>query len=406
VSGVFVINMVTSGLGFYAMSPYLRELVDREGFSNSLASLGTGLFFLSSGVTGYLISGFVNRLDVRRIIVAGGLWGGAMLALLGHVAQVWQLLVVQVLFGAGFAACGLVVANTVITRWFVRRRSLALSVSATGLSAGGIVLTQNVARLVLDRGMAATTPWLGLLWAVAIVPVALFVVKPSPQALGLLPDGDPPETRAVGAPPPGTTFEAARRTRFYLLLTAAYLFVMLSQVGALAHQTKLGTDRVSIETGNLAVSLTAAASVIGRLAGGALLPRLNSRWFTAALIALQGSALLVLSAAHGRGQFVAGSLLLGLAVGNLLMLHPLLLAEAYGVADYARIYRLSNLVMTLGVAVGPTLVGVLEETRGYGVAFAVTAGSSLCGFLLFTSAGAVLPPAAPAPRPAKVSVGG
>lgn len=389
IAGLFVINMTTSGLGFYAMSPYLRDLVDREGFSNSLASLATGLFFLSSGLVGYLISGWVDRLDVRRVLVAGGIWGGVMLALLGRVESVWQLLAVDIGFGAGFAACGLVIANTVATRWFVRRRSLALSISATGLSLGGILITQNVARLVSTHGLGPVTPWLGLLWAAIIIPLGIFVVKPSPQSMGLLPDGDTPVSGAPRAELPGMTFAEARGTRFYVLLTAGYLFLMLSQVGALAHQTKLGTDRVSTEVGNLAVSLTAGTSVVGRLLGGALLPKLNSRVFTAVLVVLQGSALMVLAHAQDKRSFVLGSLLLGLAVGNLLMLHPLLLAEAYGVREYPKIYGLSNLFMTLGVSLGPILVGFVEDRSDYGVAFTLAAASSFTGFVLFTSAGSV-----------------
>ena len=48
------------------------------------------------------------------------------------------------------------------------------------------------------------------------------------------------------------------------------------------------------------------------------------------------------------------ALFFGATVGNLLMLQPLLLAEAFGVREYPRIY-LSQLLSTLGVAPGPAL---------------------------------------------------
>jgi hypothetical protein len=44
VGGLFVINMMTSGLAFYAQSPYLKALVKGQGFSTTLTSTGTGLF--------------------------------------------------------------------------------------------------------------------------------------------------------------------------------------------------------------------------------------------------------------------------------------------------------------------------------------------------------------------------
>ena len=257
VAGLFVINMVTSGLGFYAQSPYLKSLVNAQGFSNTLTSVGTGIFFLVSGLFGYLIAGWITRADVRYVMALGGVLGGVGLALLGQVHSEWQLFAANAFFGIGFAFCGLVPANTVVTRWFHRRRALAISVASTGLSAGGIIITRQLAGIIDMHGMPSVTPWLGLLWVIVIVPTSLLLVKPSPEARGLLPDGDQPTSEAAAGAGPGdgataavapalvgSTFAEARRTRFFLLMTLSYVFVMLAQVGSLAHQNKLASDRV------------------------------------------------------------------------------------------------------------------------------------------------------------------
>src|SRR3954471_1293322 len=368
VSGLFVVNMMTSGLGFYAQAPYLKSLVNTQGFSNTLTSAGTGLFFLVSGLMGYVVAGLMNRFDVRYLMAAGGVLGGVGLALLGQVHSEWQLFAANAFFGVGFAFCGLVPANTVVTRWFHRRRALAISVASTGLSAGGIVITRQLAGIIDTHGMPSVTPWLGLLWVVVIVPTALLLVKPSPEARGLLPDGDQPVADPAagssdaggGAASPavapalvGSTFGEARRTRFFLLMTLSYVFVMVAQVGALAHQNKLGSDRVSNSVGALAVSVTAGASVVGRLTGGVIVLHTSSRWLTTSLIVVQCVALTLMAHAYGEAGILAASLLFGLCVGNLLMLQPLLIAEAFGVRHYARIYGSSQLVTTLGVAAGP-----------------------------------------------------
>jgi MFS family permease len=383
--------MMTSGLAFYAQSPYLKALVKGQGFSTTLTSTGTGLFFLVSGLTGYLTSGLINRTDVRYLMAAGGVLGGLGLALLGQVHSEWELFAANAFFGIGFAFCGLVPANTVVTRWFRRRRSVAISVASTGLSVGGIAITREVASLIDSHGMPRVTPWLGLLWALVIVPVALFVVKPSPQSRGLLPDGDSADhvgdvTSTAFA---GHTFREARATRFFVVSTLAYAFIMLSQVGALAHQNKLGSDRVSNSVGALAVSCTAAASVCGRLAGGLVVLRVPSRWLTAVLIGVQAVALTLMSRANTEVGILGASVLLGLAVGNLLMLQPLLLAEAFGVREYAKIYSSSQLVTTLGVATGPILLGYLHDMRDYQLAYSVAAVSAVVGLVLFILSGPV-----------------
>jgi MFS family permease len=289
-------------------------------------------------------------------------------------------------------------------------------VASTGLSVGGIIITRQLAKVVDEHGMPSITPWLGLLWAIVIVPTALLLVKPSPEQRGLLPDGDEPDhdpatpsagTTDVRTAPAvtGASSAEARATRFFRLMTLSYVFVMLAQVGALAHQNKLASDRVSNSLGALAVSVTAGASVVGRLAGGVIVLRMPSRWLATALIGVQCGALTLMAHAYSREGILLASLLFGLCVGNLLMLQPLLIAEAYGVREYARIYGSSQLVTTVGVASGPVLLGFLQDHYDYEVAYMAAAAASVVALVLFVASGpvraaATRPTPVLAPRPA------
>jgi MFS family permease len=96
-----------------------------------------------------------------------------------------------------------------------------------------------------------------------------------------------------------------------------------------------------------------------------------------------------MSRANTEVGILGASVLLGLAVGNLLMLQPLLLAEAFGVREYAKIYSSSQLVTTLGVATGPILLGYLHDMRNYQLAYAVAAVSAVVGLILFVLSGPV-----------------
>jgi MFS family permease len=133
--------------------------------------------------------------------------------------------------------------------------------------------------------------------------------------------------------------------------------------------------------------------VLGRLAGGVVVMRIPSRLLTLLLIGVQGVALTLLAQAETRVALLAASLLLGLAVGNLLMLQPLLIAEAFGVREYSKVYSSSQVVTTVGVASGPILMGFLEEQRSYRLAYGVAALSSVVGFVFFAASGPVAQPA-------------
>ena len=79
----------------------------------------------------------------------------------------------------------------------------------------------------------------------------------------------------------------------------------------------------------------------------------------------------------------------GFTVGNLLMLQPLMLAQAFGVSDYPKIYSLSQAVTTLGVASGPILLGAIAGASDYRVGFTTFAVLSGLAFVLVTAAGPV-----------------
>jgi MFS family permease len=87
---------------------------------------------------------------------------------------------------------------------------------------------------------------------------------------------------------------------------------------------------------------------------------------------------------------LAGSVLFGATIGNTLMLQPLLVAEAFGVRDYARLYSVNSLLSTIGVAAGPFVVGLIHDTAGgYPAAYVVTACLSVGAMFVMWAAGPV-----------------
>jgi len=148
VGAVSVVLLVAGGLGFYGLAVYLKELKDARGFSVGWISGATSLFFVIGGLAGPAVARVIERRDVRLVIAAGGIVAGIALALLGQVRELWQLYLVDALLAVGNTCCFLVPCTTVVTRWFHRRRSVALSIASTGISAGGLVFTPLASTLI------------------------------------------------------------------------------------------------------------------------------------------------------------------------------------------------------------------------------------------------------------------
>jgi len=371
-AGLFVTMTVTSGLGFYAQGVFLDALVVEQGFSVSVAGAGTGVFFATSGIAGYYAGGLLSKFDARLVMTVGSLAGAIGLALMGQVRNEIQMVLVMVIFGSGFALTSLVPSSTIVTRWFVRKRSIALSIASSGLSLGGIAISPVIATIIDADSLIYWAPRMAIAFLIGMLPAVWFLVHPAPEPLGLRPDGDPPS--APGSPPAqpsGVDFKEAVTSRYFVLISVTFIIVMAAQVGAIQHTFKMTKDRIDIDTARMALMVLSGTSVVARILGGFAATKISVTRLTAWLMAVQSIGIAVLAFGETRLAILIGSVILGASMGNLLMFHPLLLADAFGVKDYSRIYGMGQLLMIFGVGSGPFLVGLIRDLSSYRVAFVV-----------------------------------
>jgi predicted MFS family arabinose efflux permease len=198
--------------------------------------------------------------------------------------------------------------------------------------------------------------------------------------MGLEPDGLSRAESAIAPPQPSTPYREAVRSPYFFAVSAAYLFLLGAQVGAIAHFYRLVSTRDGATTAAIALAVLATGSTVGRLTGGWLLLKIPARQFAIVLMAVQALALALLAVAYDRLAILGATALLAVTIGNSLMMQPLLLAEHFGTRDYGRIYSTSQMITVLGVAGCPALIGLLyEASAGYTLPFLVIAGITLIG---------------------------
>ena len=381
VGALFAMMMFSSGLGFYNQSVLLEALTRERGFSVFSASLASTVFFAASGFVGLGVASLIERIDARWSVAAGVAVCAASLVAIGRVETILEVYAVFVVFGIGFSATNMLTASTLITRWFERRRAFALSIVFTGLSAGGIVVAPFAAWAVAEHGLGRGTELMAAAYVLGILPLALWRLLPRPRG----------ETDLAGefegGEDPGVGAREAFRSRYFAGIAATFFFGLMAQVGGIAHQFKL-VSAYEPDAAGSAVSVLAAASVVGRLASGALLAKLPYRGFALAMLVLQGATLFVLGSSTTVAGLLIASGAFGLTIGSFLMMQPLLLAEAFGTRSYARIYSVSTLCASVGVAAGPLLLGWAHDfAGGYRNAYALSAGISWLGCVSLWAAG-------------------
>lgn len=397
----------TSGLSFYNHAIYLNALAANPSFDVQTASFAVSAFFLCGGVTGLWVAKWVQDYDPRICITAGAIISCFALSSLAFVQEVWQLYLAFMFFGVGFSASSLIPATTLVTRWFHRKRAMALSIASTGLSLGGVVLTPLCVLLVEFLGFELAAPLMGLLYIVGVIPVTWIWLRASPESMGLLPDGAEPPTEAEtvsneqlaaggktkvahkNLASEGITFKQARGTRFFWGIGFAYIFLMMAQVGGIAHQYGLAREMLSEAQTAMAVAILPIASIVGRLIGGWLVDRMSIRLFAIGMMILQAISLSVLALGANVLTLCLGLALFGATVGNLLMLQPLLIAESFGIREYAKIFAVANLMSSWGTAAGPAVLGLAFAANAnlYSLPYWIAASAGALGLILFLAGG-------------------
>ena len=375
-----VFMLVGVGVGYYGLAVFLSPLQAEHGWSNSAVSGATGLYFSVSGVAAAVVGRRIDREGPIRYMFVGTLLLGAMVSLIGYVEALWQLYAVYFVLAVGFGMGTAVAVNSVLTRWFVVHRAKAMSISFTGISVGGVVLAPFASRLIDAGGLELATPAMGLLVVAVALPVLAFVMVWDPAEMGLLPDGGVAPPASAGALSEAaqrrawTARQAAATLPFWALLVA-FVVVLVGQTGLMIHQVSFLTDRLgSRNTAAFALSVTAAGSIVARLVVGAFADRIDKRWLTVGLFAVQATAVLLLVRTDSVAWTYALTLVFGFTIGNVYMMQTLLVGEIFGLVSFGTVFGLLSLATQVASGVGPLFVGWLEDrSGGYGLPFTITA---------------------------------
>jgi MFS family permease len=324
-------------------------------------SFAVSLFFVVGGISGLFVAELLNRFHVRTLMVVGAIVSGVSIGVVGWATDLWQVYVLFAIFGAGNAGISIVIATTLITQWFPGpERSMALAMTSTGLSLGGVVVTPYSAYLMNTDGLGETMPILGVILIGSIVPLSLFIRQVEKPVVGA-------QVNASGGDVfDRVLFSKAVNSRFFILLAGAYILIMAAQVGGIAHLYNRVDTLAGFTYAAYAVQALSICSISGRFFGGWLVTRIPIRWFALGNLSMQAIGLTLIALAPNGTLAVLAAGFFGLSVGNLLMTQPLWLAEVYTTGIYAKVFARANALSVLGLAMGPYFIGWAFDVFGDG----------------------------------------
>ncbi|MBX9701894.1 MAG: MFS transporter [Acetobacteraceae bacterium] len=344
----------------------LRQIAEELGGVRSVPGLAFSLAWLGSAVGGIAMGRIAERIGVRWTVAFGACMIGLGLVISAG-GEPWQLWVGHGLFMGLLGNAGINAPLYVyVSCWFDRRRGTALALISSGQYVAGAVWPSVFEQTISAWGWRATMLVFALASALAIVALAMIVLRPPPEAPRAAP-GSPTAGPAVGAPVLGLR----PNTALVLLSIAGFLCCVpmaMPQGHLIAFCGDLG---IPGSRGAAMLSVLLVCAFISRQVWGWVSDRIGGLNTLLAGSVCQAVAMVGFLITQDEVGLFLVSAIFGLGFSGLIPAYVLTVREIFPASEASWRIPVVLLFTGSGMAFGGWLAAVIYDHAGfYGAAFA------------------------------------
>jgi len=309
------------------------------------------------------------KYDTRYIIVLGIILQAGAFALFGLMSNVWGWYVLAIPLAMGGVFITVIVGPVVINQWFKSRNGLALGILSAAGGLFGAIAQPIAASLIVNLGWRLAYIALGVAAIVIIVPIALLLIKRSPQAHGVQPygaadravetdDGSEQEEEVEE----GIDVAVAKKSSALYMLMLFFFFV--TSIASFSmhipkHLENLGFDVTF--SGNV-MSGYMIGILIGSLILGYLVDKLGSKTTAVGTMIVGIFAIGTLILANQNAVMIIISVaVFGLISSSIGIIAPALTTSLFGKKAYSEIYSTASMGLAISSIVALPVYGFIYD---------------------------------------------
>jgi len=280
--------------------------------------------------------------------------------LVGSLWQLYLLYAVGALFRAWMFYLPI---QTLVSRWFLWRRGLALAITNAGFGLGGFVFTPVLVFLIEHWGWRQAFIFSGIVQMAYYVPVTLLVLRERPEETDLQePQGETVWSRAGRVQAGSYTLGEAVRTPIFWLITLGVLLMYLSMLSFLVHTVPFFRSRGISPEGAAAIMSAITGLYTGiRISFGWMGDRIPTVGLAISTVLLQLVAVAIVLGSTSLPALATFVVLWAVGQANGPLVEPLLISYFFGMRHFGAILGASGLFSTLGQVVGPYFTGWMYD---------------------------------------------
>jgi sugar phosphate permease len=376
VAASVVANTIFSAAYFQGFGVLILPIERTFGWDRWVVSAAMSLRQLESGIVSPAVGFLLDRFSARKLIFWSAVISGAGFVGLGFTTDIITFFLFFVIISLGASGVSHAVTwPVIISRWFRRKRGLAMGLAVTGPLFGSPIV-------ILNTHIEDAYGWrivLLVYGAVILLGVTLLsmLVRDRPEPYGLRPDGDLPEEgtsteRATDSSrrrtDAGLTLRAVLRTKEFWLFTSYLSGTFAVNSAVQGHMIPYFQQDIGLSAAWAAVvmSIVFLISGIGRIGGGYLLDRMDYRVVLAVVAALMSFSLMYLQVASVKTVVATlpFALMFGVSFGCLVPMRGAVGSIMFGTRAIGGVLGLLQGGSIAAGVVGPLVMGLIFDLHG------------------------------------------
>jgi MFS family permease len=341
--------------------PVVLPVVQAEfGVARADASLPFTLAMLGFAFGGVMMGRLSDRFGIAAPVACGAIALGLGYLGAGVASGLTLFALMHVLIGLGASATfGPIMADT--SRWFTRRRGIAVALAGSGNYLGGTIWPPVMQHFIASEGWRATYVGVGAFCTLTMLPLLLVLARRAPVSEVAVSDDAAAGESRLGLSP----------NALQVLLCVAGLSccvaMSMPQVHLVAYCGDLG---YGVARGAEMLSLMLGFGLLSRVGSGLVADRIGGAATLLLGSALQGVALFLYLLFDGLTSLYVISALFGLFQGGIVPMYAILVHEYFSPQQAGTRLGVVLMATLIGMALGGWMSGMIFDVTGsYRAAF-------------------------------------
>ena len=370
VLGGFIIMALLHSMLQTCFSLFLVPVTEGMGVTRTQFSLCTSVVAIVTMFVSPKMGKLLGKKNTRTIFTLCVAGMGLSYATYSFATEIWHMYISAALVGA--FSCGAVVmpVSIIISNWFEKGRGTAMSIALAGSGLGGTVITPILNNLIASQGYSRAFLIFGIPMAVIEVPIAFFVMRPSPADMGLEPfghnsvdkasSGKKKETVEVNV----TLAELKKQPFFYIYLLGIFAMCVCGY-GSLGQLSAALTDSYGATFSAAIVSFFLLVLTPAKISLGWIYDKFGSKIGTIYVMAVYGIAFLLLAFVTDNPMVMyAMAVCFSIGISSGTVSPSVVTAATFGSKDYGAIFGFVNIFSMAAMIVGSPAIAAVYDFAG------------------------------------------